>query len=70
LNALGLKGLSTLVTLDRHDPNVVKSARNIQRVSISPVEGLNALAVLTPRRMLVTKAALDRILGRSTTGAA
>jgi large subunit ribosomal protein L4 len=65
LKALGLTGVSTLVAVDQHDPNVFKSARNIQRVSVSPVEGLNALAVLSPRRMLVTRAALDRLLGRA-----
>jgi large subunit ribosomal protein L4 len=64
LKALGLSGKTTLVTTDQHDANVYKSARNIERVSVSPVAGLNALAVLTPHHMLVTKAALDRILGR------
>jgi large subunit ribosomal protein L4 len=64
LKALGLAGSTTLVTLESHDANVYKSARNIERVTVTPVEGLNALCVLKPRRMLVTKAALDRILGR------
>lgn len=61
LDALGLKGVSTLVTTAEHDPNVYRSARNISRVTVSPVEGLNALNVLSPRRLLVTKAALDTI---------
>lgn len=64
LKALGLAETSTLVTVSDHDPNVVLSARNIARVTVSPVAGLNALAVLTPQRMLVTKEALDKILGR------
>jgi len=59
LKALGLQGVSTLVTTASLDRNVYKSARNIPRVSVSPVAELNALAVLGPRRMLVTKAALD-----------
>jgi large subunit ribosomal protein L4 len=66
LKALGLAGVSTLVTTADHDANVYKSARNIERVEISPVSGLNALSVLIPKRMLVTKAALDKILGRAT----
>jgi large subunit ribosomal protein L4 len=37
------------------------SSRNLEGVSVSPVRELNALSVLKPRRMLVTKAALDRI---------
>jgi large subunit ribosomal protein L4 len=66
LRALGLSGLSTLVTTATLDGNVYKSARNIPRVTVSPVSDLNALAVLTPRRMLVTRAALDSIREKAT----
>ena len=66
LKALGLAGMSTLVATAEHDTNVYKSTRNIHRVEITPVSGLNALAILTPKRLLVTKAALDKILGRGT----
>lgn len=69
LKALGLEGKSTLVTTAQHDPNVYKSARNIQRVSVSPVSDLNALAVLSPHCILVTKAALDAIQDQTTTSA-
>jgi large subunit ribosomal protein L4 len=65
LKALEINELSTLVTTEAHDPNVYKSARNIPKVTVSPVSDLNALSVLTPRRMLVTKAALDVIKQRS-----
>ena len=65
LKALKLGGKSTLVTTAALDANVYKSARNIDRVTVSPVEGLNALAVLQPRKMLVTKAALDAIKERA-----
>ncbi len=61
LNALPLAGNSTLVATAEYDLNVYKSARNIQRVTVSPVAELNALTVLTPRRLLVTRAALDAI---------
>lgn len=61
LKALGLAHLSTLIATEEHDVNVYKSARNLTRVTISPVCDLNALTVLTPRRMLVTRKALDRI---------
>jgi large subunit ribosomal protein L4 len=64
LKALNLDGQSTLVTTNGHDTNVYKSARNIERVTISPVDQLNALAILKPRRMLVTKAALDALKSR------
>ncbi|MEX2174247.1 MAG: 50S ribosomal protein L4 [Pirellulaceae bacterium] len=70
LKALGLAGKSTLVTTAALDANVYKSARNIDRVTVSPVSDLNALAVLTPRKILVTKAALDAIKERSSKSAA
>ena len=61
LNALNLGGQSTLVVVATHDPVVYKSTRNIAGVSIAPVSDLNALSVLKPKRMLVTKDALDAI---------
>jgi large subunit ribosomal protein L4 len=65
LKALGLSGTSTLVATADHDVNVYKSARNIESVSVTPVNDLNALAVLKPRKMLVTKAALDAICAKT-----
>ena len=61
LKALNLSGQTTLVTTAAHDPMVYKSARNIAGVSISSVSDLNALSVLKPKTMLVTKEALDAI---------
>lgn len=61
LRALNCAGESLLVTTAAHDANVYKSARNIDGVIVSPVADLNALAVLTPRKMLLTRAALDAI---------
>jgi large subunit ribosomal protein L4 len=68
LKALNLDGQSTLVTTNGYDANVYKSARNIDRVTVSPVGELNALSVLKPRRMLVTKAALDALKNRTAEG--
>ena len=65
LKALGLQGVSTLIATADHDVNVYKSARNIDRVEISPVSELNALNVLKPHRMLVTRQALDAIKSRA-----
>ncbi len=61
LKALGLSGSSTLVTTEALDRNLYKSARNIHNVSVSPLAELNALAILTPKRMLMTKGALDSL---------
>jgi len=69
LKALKLGGSTTLVTTAAHDANVYKSARNLQKVSVSTVSDLNALTVLSPRRLLVTKAALDVIKERNAAAA-
>lgn len=61
LKALGLDLTTTLVATDGTDVSVYKSGRNIPGVDVQPVRQLNALSVLKPQRMLVTKAALDRI---------
>lgn len=61
LKSLGLDGVTTLIVTDQADQTVYLSSRNLEGVSVSPVRELNALSVLKPRRMLVTKAALDRI---------
>ena len=58
LKALNLDG-SLLVAVEGHDANVFMSVRNIADVSVLPVGELNALEVLRPKRMLMTKAALD-----------
>jgi len=65
LKALKLSDVSTLVTTAAVDRNVYKSGRNIKGVQVLPVAELNALAVLKPRRMLVTKAALDALRKQS-----
>jgi large subunit ribosomal protein L4 len=65
LKALKLNGTTTLVATAGLDQNVYRSARNIDRVTVSPVGELNALAILQPRKMLVTKAALDAIKERA-----
>jgi large subunit ribosomal protein L4 len=61
LKALKLEGMTTLVTTAALDQNVYRSARNIDQVTVSPVGELNALAILQPKKMLVTRAALDAI---------
>ena len=61
LKALNLSGSSVLVATAEHDVNVYKSARNIDRVTVTPISGLNALNVLEPHRVLMTRAALDAV---------
>jgi len=60
LKALKLQGTLLVATAD-HDLNVYKSARNIDGVEVAPVSGLNALNLLRPRRVLMTKAAIEAV---------
>lgn len=65
LKALGLSGVSTLVATAGIDQHVYRSARNIPGVTVSPVSDLNALCVLAPQKVVVTREALDLIVQRA-----
>jgi large subunit ribosomal protein L4 len=65
LKALGLSAMTTVVATAEHNANVYRSGRNIPGVTITPVSDLNALVILQPKRMLVTKAALDWLKSQS-----
>ena len=69
LKALKIDGMSLLLATAGYDKTVYLSARNIDRVSVSPVADLNALGILMPKKLLVTREALDAIRQRSTAGA-
>jgi len=64
LKALKLGGMKLLVAVPGYDANVHKSIRNLADVSVLPVADLNALEVLRPRALLMTKAALDAVRQR------
>ncbi len=68
LKALGLSRESCLLAIDRHDPNIWKSARNVADLRVSPAGDLNAYDLLHQRRLVVTKAALDQLRGISAEG--
>lgn len=61
LKALGLSGVTTLIVLNDYSKGVQMSCRNIPGVEVTRVADLNALSVLRPKRMLVTKEALEAI---------
>ena len=66
LKALKLENKSALIATADHSPNVYKSARNIQRVAVSKQADLNALEILKPHRVLITRDALDAFKERAT----
>ncbi len=69
LQALNLGDKNTVIATDGYDPVVYKSARNIKRVSITPVADLNAWLILRPQRILITKSALESFRVRAASAA-
>lgn len=61
LKALGLSGVTTVVATADYSSAVYLSARNVPGVGVTRVADLNALSVLRPKRMLVTREALEMI---------
>jgi large subunit ribosomal protein L4 len=70
LRALGLEGRSALLVTDGYQVNVYKSGRNIPGLEVSPADQVNALSLLTPQVVVVTKSALDAIRQRTAGGTA
>lgn len=64
LSALKIKG-SLLIAVEAYNVNTYKSARNIDGVRILPVNELNAYEILHPRRVLMTKAAMESFVGNA-----
>ncbi len=65
LRHLDCTGESLLIATAGNSVNVYKSARNIAGVSVLPAAELNALSVLSARRLLITPEALDQIKAKS-----
>ncbi|WP_347243381.1 50S ribosomal protein L4 [Thermogutta sp.] len=59
LKNLGLHDQRLLVTLENYDVTAYKSLRNIDKVDTVPVSDLNAYVILRPKKVLMTRAALD-----------
>ena len=66
LKALKIDGQTLLVAVDAYNLNVYKSIRNLQGVAVLPISDLNALDVLRPKRLLMTKAALEAFRSNAT----
>jgi large subunit ribosomal protein L4 len=53
---------SVLVAVESYNVDLYKSFRNIEGVRILPVSEINAYEVLRPKRLLMTKAALEKFV--------
>ena len=65
MKALGLEGVTTTLATGGIDQNIYMSGRNIPGLNVQPVSDLNALTVLRPKKLLLTKEALDWITSRA-----
>lgn len=59
-----LDGRSILIGLPTHDPNLYRSARNIDGVQVAPVSDFNTYDVLKQRYLLLTREALNALKER------
>ncbi|MDO4573817.1 MAG: 50S ribosomal protein L4 [Planctomycetia bacterium] len=64
LTALNVCGTTTLFAISGYDLNLYKSGRNIPGLQVLPVSDLNALEILKPRKVVMTRAALDAFRGK------
>ncbi len=63
--AMGIEGLTKTFATNGLDKNLYLSGRNIEGLTISPVSDLNALIILRPRKLVMTKDALDWLKSRA-----
>lgn len=66
LKALKLDDQTCTLATAAYDKMVYLSARNIAGVEVAPVSDLNAYSILRPRKLLLTRAALERVQQRPT----
>src|SRR3954465_9248196 len=59
--ALGIDR-SCLLALDGHDQSIERSARNIDRTTLTTVDQLNAWDILRNRTLVLTRAGMEKIL--------
>lgn len=64
LKNFGCDNSKVLLVLPNKIENVIKSFRNIPKVKILPVEGLNSYDVLNAEKVIVFKSAVEKIQER------
>jgi large subunit ribosomal protein L4 len=55
---------TVLIGTDKLDPNIYKSARNIDGVKVLPAAEFNCYTVLKQKRLVLTRAALDALVAQ------
>ena len=70
LASLGLSPTSTLIVIDEPNPTVEASARNLPGVSVIRSEGVNVYDLLRHKSVLMTRAAVEKLQARLSSGKA
>ena len=65
LKAIKIDGRTCLIGTDKVDQVVYKSARNIEGVEVLPTAEFNTYAVLRPKTLVLTKAALEALRAKA-----
>jgi large subunit ribosomal protein L4 len=70
LASLSLSATSTLIVIDEPNPTVEASARNLPGVSVIRSEGVNVYDLLRHKSVLMTRAAVEKLQARLSSGTA
>jgi large subunit ribosomal protein L4 len=65
IKTLGCEGQAVLVATQEYNANAYKSGRNIAGVCVAPAGELNALSVLSAKKLLATTATLDALKAKA-----
>jgi large subunit ribosomal protein L4 len=68
IKTLGCAGQTVLVATSEYNPQVYKSGRNIAGVTVAPAAELNALTLLSAKKLLATTATLDALKAKAANG--
>ena len=69
LKAIGVSGKTCLISTAVEDKNVYLSARNVEGMQVLPARELHAYAVLRPKKLVLTREALEVLRKPAATGA-
>jgi len=64
LKALGAAGTTTLIVDAAIDDNLQRASRNVEKVEVTTADYLHTYQVLRPAKLLITKAAFEKIEAR------
>lgn len=64
--AAGIDGQTATIATAEIDRNTYLSGRNLPGVTVSPISDLNTLSVLRPRKLVLSRSALDALLSHYT----